>query len=314
MFKHFYLLLGIIPFFIIYFYKKENAIKFPSIKIFKTSINNKKYKIGDYLILTSLVFLFIALARPIEKKVDKVEKKGIDIALLLDISRSMLQEDIRPNRLEKAKEVLENFVDSRKSDRFALSVFAATAYTRIPLTFDYDIIKNSIKDISVDDISNNRATAIGVGLVNAINRLKKSENKSKIIILITDGENNFGDVSPEAALNIAKKLGIKIYTIGVGGEYLKINSIFGSQIVKNTEIDEKLLLKMAKETNGKFYRARDEKEFEEIFKDIDKLEKTKIESNQFIQYKERYFIFDLIGYILLILGIIFKYFIYIIIP
>ncbi|TDT71846.1 Ca-activated chloride channel family protein [Hypnocyclicus thermotrophus] len=314
MFKHFYLLFGLLPFLIIYFYKKEKAIKFPSIKILKTNLNTKKYKIGDYLILLSLVFFFIAFARPIERKIDKIEKKGIDIALLLDISQSMLQKDIKPNRLEKAKEVLENFVDSRKNDRFALSVFAATAYTRIPLTFDYDIIKNSIKEISVDDISNNKATAIGVGLVNAINRLKKSKNKSKVIILITDGENNFGDISPEAALNIAKKLGMKIYTIGVGGEYLKINSIFGTQIVKNNEIDEKLLLKIAKETNGKFYRVKDEKEFEDIFKTINKLEKTKIESNQFIQYKERYFIFDLIGYILLILGIIFKYFIYIIIP
>lgn len=295
---------------------KKPAIAIPSIG----SLNQRnklgfKYKIGKILIFISMLLGIFALTRP--QHIDKnhrVKKDGVDIVLALDISRSMLASDIKPNRLAGAKEVIDKFVEGRVDDRLGLVAFAGNAYTRVPLTFDRDVILESIKNLGVGDISNNQATAIGLGTGVALNRLKNSTAKTKIIILLTDGENNAGDLSPNNAAQLAKELGVKIYTVGIGGDYIEINDIFGKRKVANTEIDEKLLIKMAKDTGGSYFRAKDNKSFEEIFEEIDKLEKTKIDSREIQKKTELYRYFLIPALVLLTLGLYFEKKRYIIIP
>lgn len=309
----------ILPFVVWLFFKKnkKKAIRMPSLEIVKrTKIGeSKKHLIGKYLIFTGIVLLIFGLSRP-QKTEDKIkrENEGIDIALVLDISKSMLTEDFSPNRLEKAKEVMDTFISKRTQDRIGLVVFAGSAYTRVPLTFDYNVLKESLSSLSISDIADSNRTAIGMGTATAINRLKKSHAKSKIIILVTDGENNFGKISPENAVTIAKELGIKIYTIGVGAEYINQQTILGSMKVKNDSLDELLLNNMAKDTGGLYFRASDEKKLETIFKKIDDLEKSKIESRDIYLYKELYRYFVISGLILLMTGLWFDNYRYIRIP
>ncbi len=309
----------ILPFVVWLFFKKnkKKAIRMPSLEIVKrTKIGeSKKHLIGKYLIFTGIVLLIFGLSRP-QKTEDKIkrENEGIDIALVLDISKSMLTEDFSPNRLEKAKEVMDTFISKRTQDRIGLVVFAGSAYTRVPLTFDYNVLKESLSSLSISDIADSNRTAIGMGTATAINRLKKSHAKSKVIILVTDGENNFGKISPENAVTIAKELGIKIYTIGVGAEYINQQTILGSMKVKNDSLDELLLNNMAKDTGGLYFRASDEKKLETIFKKIDDLEKSKIESRDIYLYKELYRYFVISGLILLMTGLWFDNYRYIRIP
>ena len=235
----------LIPIIIYLFLRKRSnlGITVPGIEPLKAyKIKSKKYLLGKYLILLSLILMCVALARPqmiYENKV--VKKNGIDIAISLDLSQSMLQDDFSPNRLEKAKEVLGEFIDKRGNDRLSLIVFGGDAYTKVPLTFDHNVVKEMVSKLTVDDITSNNRTAIGMGIGVALNRLKNSEAKSKVIILLTDGENNSGEMSPSAAADIAKELGIKIYTIGIGAREIQIPTLFGYQTVKNNELDENLL-------------------------------------------------------------------------
>lgn len=308
----------LIPIIIYLFLRKRSnlGITVPGIEPLKAyKIKSKKYLLGKYLILLSLILMCVALARPqmiYENKV--VKKNGIDIAISLDLSQSMLQDDFSPNRLEKAKEVLGEFIDKRGNDRLSLIVFGGDAYTKVPLTFDHNVVKEMVSKLTVDDITSNNRTAIGMGIGVALNRLKNSEAKSKVIILLTDGENNSGEMSPSAAADIAKELGIKIYTIGIGAREIQIPTLFGYQTVKNNELDENLLQNIAKTTGGEYFRAGDSKEFKEIFNKIDELEKTKIDGRSFYDKQEMFEGILKVSLILLLIGVFFQYLIYIIIP
>ena len=308
----------LIPIIIYLFLRKRSnlGIIVPGIEPLRAyKIKSKKYLLGKYLILLSLILMSVALARPqmiYENRV--VKKNGIDIAISLDLSQSMLQDDFSPNRLEKAKEVLGEFIDKRGNDRLSLIVFGGDAYTKVPLTFDHNVVKEMVSKLTVNDITSNNRTAIGMGIGVALNRLKNSEAKSKVIILLTDGENNSGEMSPSAAADIAKELGIKIYTIGIGAREIQIPTLFGYQTVKNNELDENLLQNIAKTTGGEYFRAGDSKEFKEIFNKIDELEKTKIDGRSFYDKQEMFEGILKIALIFLLLGVFFQYLIYIIIP
>ena len=308
----------LIPFIIYLFFRKEKSkgIKVPSIQgIKKYSLNSKKYLIGKYFILISCILMIIGLARPQRISDKKIKKDGIDIVVALDLSKSMLQEDFNPNRLENSKELLSKFISQRVNDRMGLVIFGGDAYTKIPLTFDNSMLREVVEKIKVDDITSNNRTAIGMGVGVAINRLKESESKSKVIILMTDGENNYGELSPIDATKLAKELGIKIYTIGIGAYERNVPSFFGvMRKVKNTELDENLLTKMAEETNGKYFRASDEKSFEEIFSEINKLEKTEIEKQDFVQKEELYMSFVKASLIFLLIGLFFEFLLFIRLP
>ena len=308
----------LIPFIIYLFFRKEKSkgIKVPSIQgIKKYSLNSKKYLIGKYFILISSILMVIGLARPQRISDKKIKKDGIDIVVALDLSKSMLQEDFNPNRLEKSKELLSKFISQRVNDRIGLVIFGGDAYTKIPLTFDNSMLREVVEKIKVDDITSNNRTAIGMGVGVAINRLKESESKSKVIILMTDGENNYGELSPIDATKLAKELGIKIYTIGIGSYERNVPSFFGvMRKVKNNELDENLLTKMAEETNGKYFRASDEKSFEEIFIEINKLEKTEIEKQDFAQKEELYMSFVKASLIFLVIGLFFEFLLFIRLP
>ena len=308
----------LIPFIIYLFFrkKKSKGIKVPSIQgIKKYSLNSKKYLIGKYFILISCILMVIGLARPQRISDKKIKKDGIDIVVALDLSKSMLQEDFNPNRLKKSKELLSKFISQRINDRMGLVIFGGDAYTKIPLTFDNSMLREVVEKIKVDDITSNNRTAIGMGVGVAINRLKESESKSKVIILMTDGENNYGELSPIDATKLAKELGIKIYTIGIGAYERNVPSFFGvMRKVKNTELDENLLTKMAEETNGKYFRASDEKSFEEIFSEINKLEKTEIEKQDFVQKEELYISFVKASLIFLLIGLFFEFLLFIRLP
>lgn len=308
----------LIPLLLILFLKKRKSkgIEVPGIEPIKNfKIKTKKYLLGRYLILTSLILMSIALARPqmvYENRV--VKKNGIDIAISLDLSQSMLQEDFQPNRLEKAKEVLNEFIDKRGNDRLSLIVFGGDAYTKVPLTFDHNVVKDMVSKLTVDDITSNNRTAIGMGIGVALNRLKDSEAKSKVIILLTDGENNSGEMSPSGAADIAKELGIKIYTVGIGAREIKVPSFFGYRTIENTELDENMLKSIAETTGGEYFRAGDSNEFKDIFNKIDQLEKTKIDGRTFYDKQELFENILKLSLILLLLGVFFEYLLYIMIP
>ena len=308
----------LIPFIIYLFFRKEKSkgITVPSVQeIKKYSLNSKKYLIGKYFIMLSCILMIFGLARPQRISDKKIKKDGIDIVVALDLSKSMLQEDFNPNRLKKSKELLSKFISQRINDRIGLVIFGGDAYTKIPLTFDNSMLREVVEKIKVDDITSNNRTAIGMGVGVAINRLKESESKSKVIILMTDGENNYGELSPIDATKLAKEIGIKIYTIGIGAYERNVPSFFGvMRKVKNNELDENLLTQMAKETNGKYFRASDEKSFEEIFSEINKLEKTEIEKQDFVQKEELYMNFVKTSLIFLVIGLFFEFLLFIRLP
>jgi Ca-activated chloride channel homolog len=314
-----YFLFLIIPVLYLFFIKKKHSsIKFSNINIIKNSIKkgNFKSKIGKIFIFLSVLMFIIALARPQSiKNFNIAKKKGIDIAIAFDVSKSMMEEDFAPNRLEAGKRVIENFIDGRKNDRIGFVIFSGTAYTKIPLTNDYNAIKQIIRRVSYKDVSSN-GTAIGMGVAVSVNRLKNSSAKSKIMILVTDGENNAGTIAPETAAILAKELGVKIYTIGVGSDSEAVRDFFGniSYRKRNDGPDEELLKKISIETGGKYFRATDEKALADIFTTIDKMEKSNIDTKNYIEYKELFSIFIKIGLIFLILGVILEKYIFIRIP
>ena len=250
----------------------------------------------DVLKIMTCVFAVLALARP-QKADEKVKRniEGIDIMVTLDVSESMLIEDMKPiNRLESSKKTIEDFIKKRVSDRIGAVVFSGEAYTRVPLTLDYQLLLANVAKIKTSR-NIKMGTAIGVALANACARLKDSDAKSKVIILLTDGENNTGLIDPLTALRIAKGYGIKIYTIGAGKDgdaQLPVYTpdIFGRMQKRyqpiHSSVNVELLTQMAEETGGKFFRATDTKTLESVFSEIDRLEKTKIDVDRFVKYKE----------------------------
>ncbi|MFA8299222.1 MAG: VWA domain-containing protein [Hyphomicrobiales bacterium] len=259
--------------------------------------------------MIALAVLIIAIARPQSfTKNSETEIKGIDIVLDLDISSSMLAEDLKPNRLEAAKKIAQNFINGRKNDRVGLVIFAAEAYTQVPLTTDHNIIKNLFKDVKTGTIED--GTAIGDAIATAVSRLEKSKAVSKVIILITDGDNNAGSINPVTAAEIAKVFGIRIYTIAVGKEGLApypIQTPFGVQY-RNIEvkINEPLLKEVAQKTDGRFFRATDNESLKEIYGEIDKLEKSKISVTDYSKKYEEFLPLALLALVLFGLEILLR--------
>lgn len=262
--------------------------------------------------LLALGFIIIALARPrnTQKSSYTDNTSGIDIVIATDVSGSMLATDFKPNRLEAIKEVAHSFIQKRVNDRIGLVVYAGESYTRTPVTSDKAMLLNSLKEVQYNGMVLQDGTAIGIGLATAINRLKDSKTKSKIIILLTDGVNNVGSLDPISAAEIAKSYGIKVYTVGVGTNGMANfpvakdangNIVFQPQKV---EIDEKLMQEIAATTNGKYFRATDNKKLEAIYDEIDRLEKSKITENRFMMFDEQFRPWLLIGLFLLALEMI----------
>ncbi|MEL6273493.1 MAG: VWA domain-containing protein [Bacteroidota bacterium] len=260
----------------------------------------------------ALCAFILALARPrLDLNEESIKAEGIDIVLTMDLSTSMGATDFPPNRLEVAKRVAINFVRNRDYDRIGLVVYAGEAYTKAPLTVDHEIIERFLSDLEMGEIID--GTAIGTGLATAVNRLKESEAKSRIIILLTDGENNAGYHSPELSAELAKEFGIRVYTIGVGsGEQTLMPSApigQGRYRYKPTRgsVDEDLLEYIATTTNGRYFRAKDTEELESIYDYIDDLEKTEIETTVFKRYQEEFGRFLFIGLLLLLIELVLRY-------
>ncbi len=263
--------------------------------------------------LVAIVFLVIALARPrtVQETTEVKTNKGIDIAMAIDISGSMLAKDLKPNRLEALKEVAADFVSGRVTDRIGLVIYAGEAYTKTPVTSDKKIILGALNSLKfTQDIEG--GTAIGMGLGTAVNRLKDSKAKSKVIILLTDGTNNAGFIDPLIAAELAEEYGIKVYTIGVGtnGTALSPVAIYPNGKLRYAnvpvEIDEKLLKEIASKTGGKYFRASNNNKLKKIYEEIDKLEKTDIEELKFTSYDEKYRIFAIMAFICIALSYLLK--------
>ena len=242
----------------------------------------------------ALVLIIVAMARPQSVDVSTKTKKtrGIDIVMAIDVSASMLAKDLKPNRLEALKEVAGKFIARRPNDRIGLVEYAGESYTRTPVTSDKNIIFSSLKDIKYNTIITG-GTAIGMGLATAVNRIKDSEAKSKIIILLTDGVNNSGFIDPLTASELASEYGIKTYTIGLGSNGMALSpvAIRNGKIQYSriqVEIDEKLLKEIAQGTGGKYFRATNNKKLEEIYAEINQLEKTEIEEFKYYNYEEKF--------------------------
>jgi len=256
--------------------------------------------------LLALASIIIALARPQSGHTEEeVTTEGIDIVLSLDISSSMLAEDFKPrNRVEAAKLVAEQFISGRRNDRIGMVVFSARSFTQCPLTLDYGVLINFLKKVEVGMIKED-GTAIGLGIANAVDRLRNSKAKSKVIILLTDGRNNAGEIDPLTGARVAQAFNVRIYTIGVGtrGEalYPVQDPFFGKRYVRMpVDIDEEMLTQIADLTDGQYFRATDRQSLEKIFSEIDKLEKTKIEVKQFTRYRELF-----AGWLAAAIGLIF---------
>ena len=290
--------------------KKDTAtLTIPSIKGFEKTSFLSKFKVFLYVLrLFSLAAIIVALARPRNVSVSKKTKsnKGIDIVMAIDVSASMLAKDLKPNRLEALKKVAVEFIDRRPNDRIGIVVYAGESFTQTPITSDKGIVKRTISELKWGQLEG--GTAIGMGLGSAVNRLKESTAKSKVIILLTDGVNNSGNIDPRTATELAKGLGIKTYTIGIGTNGLadfpwsKDPRTGKLQYRKQqVEIDEDLLKEIASETEGKYFRATNNASLKEIYAEIDTLEKTKIEEFKYYNYQEKYrfFVFLGIGFLLL---------------
>ena len=242
--------------------------------------------------LAALGLLIVAIARPQSSSTSQTSNiEGIDIILAQDISGSMLARDFKPDRLEASKKVAADFVEGRPTDRMGLVVFAGESFTQVPLTTDHGVMLNMLKELKSGMIED--GTAIGDGLATAINRLKDSEAISKVIILLTDGMNNAGSVDPYTAAELAKLYGIRVYTVGVGTygtAPFPVNTIFGTQYQQmKVEIDEKLLQTIANSSGGKYFRATSNQKLDEIYDEIDKLERSKIEVTEFRHLHEEFY-------------------------
>jgi Ca-activated chloride channel family protein len=294
--------------------RKETSVtlKISSIKGFKAQkswLARLKPMLFALRIL-ALSALIIAIARPRKVDISSQTKstKGIDIVMAIDVSGSMLAKDLKPNRMEALKEVASNFVEGRPNDRIGIVVYAAEAYTKTPVTSDKAIVADAIRSIKYDNVLQD-GTGIGVGLTTAVNRLKDSKAKSKIIILLTDGVNNAGFIEPETASQIAKEYGIKVYTIGIGTNG---NAMFPYAYAPNggflfrmmpVEIDVNLLQTIARNTGGKYFRASSNSKLENIYNEINKLETSEIEELKFYDYDEKYRLFVWIAGILILIEI-----------
>lgn len=317
---YFMLFIPFIPYlFFIFSRKRKASLKFSSIKLLTNAGLKKtiKHKIGNFLIVTGLILMLVAMARPqLPKEAGPIGQEGIDIAMVLDVSGSMQSVDFEPNRLEVAKKTIDDFVDERPQDRISFIIFAGTAFTRVPLTLDHNIVRESLDEITADSV-NEDGTAIGMAISVGLNRLSKSESASKIMILVTDGENNAGSIDPDTASGLAKDSGVKIYTIGVGTDQtiLPVNGAGGTRYQQyEGGLDEALLKKIADTTGGQYYRAKNSRSLEKIFSEINQLEKTRFEQDNFREYTELAYLFIEIALVLLLAGVFLDRYLYIRVP
>lgn len=301
-----FLLLLLLPLLLWFYYQRkkrgtEPALVFSSFTLFGIYRGNWRTRLSILpllLRLLAVMFFIIALAGPQKFNTgENVYTEGIDIALVLDISGSMLAEDFRPNRLDAAKKITADFIDNRLNDRIGLVIFSRDAFTQCPVTIDYTVLKNLLKDIRSGMLED--GTAIGNALANGVNRLKDSKAKSKVLILLTDGVNNAGEVDPMTAAEIASRFGIRVYTVGIGtvGQApYPFQTPFGIRYqMVPVEIDEALLKKIAAATGGKYFRATGNKKLESIYGDIDKLEKSRVEVTSYRSKSELFFPWLLAG-------------------
>ena len=299
-------LLIIVPLMAYFFYKSRhfrvNTFKMSSTSDFGSGIKATIYPLFDILKLITIALIIVGLARPqeISNSVRTKTSSGIDIVIAVDISSSMLAQDLKPNRLEALKSVATEFINDRQNDRIGLVIYAGESYTKTPVTSDKTIIIKSLNDIVFDGIIQD-GTAIGMGLATSVNRLKESKAKSKVIILLTDGVNNSGFIDPKIATELAREFQIKTYTIGLGSNGsarapigILPNGDFQYGLTK-VEIDELLLKEIANKTGGLYFRATDARRLQEIYDEINKLEKTEIEEMKFYNYNEKYRIFAIIS-------------------
>ena len=305
----FFLLIPAIAWYVLKNKSDRAGIKISTLGGFLNVPNTYKHYLQHVIFgfrILAVAFLIIALARP--QSVDKWENistKGIDIVMSLDISSSMLARDFKPDRLEASKELATEFISGRSDDRVGLVVFSGESFTQCPLTTDHAVVINMMRDIQTGIIED--GTAIGMGLATAINRLKDSKANSKVIILMTDGVNNMGEIAPVTAAEIAQSFNIRVYTIGVGSRGMApypVQTQYGVQYRNmKVEIDEEVLKNIAEITNGKYFRATDNNQLKQIYQEIDKLEKSKIDVKEFRKKSEEYLLFVIIAGVLLFIEV-----------
>lgn len=285
-------------------------VKLPTLEGFQNSrsVISKLLPLLPSLHLLALGCFVLGLARPqiVDVSTRSFTSSGIDIVMAIDVSSSMLARDLKPNRLTALKEVAANFIEDRYTDRIGLVVYAGESYTKTPITSDKTIVKNALNQVSYQGVLQD-GTAIGMGLATAVNRLRDSKSKSKVIILLTDGVNNSGFIDPLAAVELAKEFNIKTYTIGLGsnGQAMAPVAILPNGQFQygltEVEIDQELLQEIAQTTGGQYFRATDNHSLEEIYEEINKLEKTEIEEFKYYNYHEMYRIPVMIGLVLLLM-------------
>lgn len=296
--EYFWLLL-VVPLMLAWQWRRRRSefidLQVPSIEVFHTVRRSWRQRLRPLLIvlrIAALLFLIVALARPRSTSSgETITTEGIDIVLAMDISGSMLAEDFRPNRIEASKSVAADFIKGRPNDRIGLVIFAGESFTQCPLTIDHEVLIELFKGIKSGMIED--GTAIGMGLATSVSRLKESQAKSRVIILLTDGVNNRGFIDPLTASGIAQSFGIRVYTIGVGTIGMApypVQTPFGIQYQNvPVEIDEALLQKIAEQTGGKYFRATDNRALKSVYEEIDRLEKTRIDVTQFRRYREEFY-------------------------
>jgi Ca-activated chloride channel family protein len=296
-----------------YLYKKKQSyLRYSSFQLldgYQPSIRQRFLVLPFVLRMLAIAAIVVAIARPQSVSGGQnVTTEGIDIMISLDISGSMLAEDLKPNRIKAAKKVAEKFIDARPNDRIGLVVFAGESFTQCPLTTDHSVVKNLFGGIESGMLAD--GTALGEGLATAVNRIRSSKAKSKVIILLTDGVNNSGSIAPQTAGEIAKTFGIRVYTIGVGTRGLApypFNTPFGIQYQNvEVQIDEPVLKQVASETGGKYFRATSTEQLKQIYAEIDQLEKTKIDVTEFKNKSEEFYPLVMLALILLGLDVILR--------
>jgi Ca-activated chloride channel family protein len=301
---------AMIAFYILRQHKTTASLRMPGLQPFENTTTTFRHYLRHLLFAfrtLCVTLLIIVLARPqATNRFQNVSTEGIDIILTVDISGSMLARDFRPDRLEAAKNVATEFISGRPYDRIGLVVFSGESFTQCPLTTDHAVLINLLREIQSGMIED--GTAIGMGLATSVNRIKDSQSKSKVIILLTDGVNNRGEIAPITAAGIAKTYGIRVYTIGVGTQGMApypVNTPFGIQYQDMpVEIDEAILKEISQTTGGKYFRATDNNKLAEVYNAIDKLEKSKIDVRQFSRKEEKFLIPALIAFCLLALEIL----------
>lgn len=319
----YFLLLFLLPAVYIWALKrKRSSLRVSFLSELKKIRGQSVQRIESYLILVRImafILIILALARPQSISAEKeFEASGIDIVLALDISGSMLAEDFKPvNRIAVAKEEAKKFIRGRHSDRIGLVVFAGKSYTQCPLTLDYDVLVKLIDDVEIGMVKD--GTAIGLGIANAVNRLRESDGKSKIIILLTDGDNNAGNIDPITAAELAKSFGIRVYTIGIGkGGMVPFpfdDPVFGKRYIQvQVDIDETTLKRIADITGGLFFPARDAEMLSKVYERINQLEKSEFKVKEYTSFGELYHFFLTPGLLIFLMEILIRHTVFIKIP